>query len=578
MKKTLSTLTVIAIALMIAMFSLSLNVRSVHAQSIGYSISKVEHTTAVLYNGYVTVNDTITLNTTGIPEIQLGFPYKYGQYVIRGIAYSGNEVFPVTLNAPLENRIGFYGANVSFPHGSPQIFSTVFLLANSLLTQGSNATQFTLDFPTLPSLTQTVAVCNASISLPQGAIFLNSSASYINSFTYSAVNLSALTYAPGNVSFSLAGSEIQKFSIESAERQVSVDQFGNINGVDKYSIVSMVASSSKLGSVEVEVPSNATGVSAQDQFNRPLTTPTLANNKTNTYTVTFIDSLATNLSLTFTVSYGLPAGIYEKAQSTVNGYDLNLTVFNNINGYAKTASATFSLPEGAKMNSLNNLHTSSNYTVSKNVFVQSVSITKKDVLPLDSMVVDINYDYNPLWVSFRPTLWMWALTTVGLAIFLVWQRPKAPGPVKSTRRITAQLSPDSIRSFVDAYEEKMKILREIESLEARAEKGRIPRRRYKVQRRTLETRYDTLSRNLADYTEHMKSGGGQYSDLTLSLEVAESEIREVSANIKSAETMHERGELSLEAYRKRLADYERRKQNAETTINGILLRLREEIL
>jgi hypothetical protein len=61
------------------------------------------------------------------------------------------------------------------------------------------------------------------------------------------------------------------------------------------------------------------------------------------------------------------------------------------------------------------------------------------------------------------------------------------------------------------------------------------------------------------------------------LEVAESEIREVSTNVRAAETMHDSGTLSLEAYRKRLAEYERRRRDAETTINGILLRLREEI-
>jgi hypothetical protein len=61
------------------------------------------------------------------------------------------------------------------------------------------------------------------------------------------------------------------------------------------------------------------------------------------------------------------------------------------------------------------------------------------------------------------------------------------------------------------------------------------------------------------------------------LEIAETEINEVEANIKSIEARHSRGELSLEAHRKLLSDYQRRKEGAGTTINGILLRLREEI-
>jgi chromosome segregation ATPase len=114
-------------------------------------------------------------------------------------------------------------------------------------------------------------------------------------------------------------------------------------------------------------------------------------------------------------------------------------------------------------------------------------------------------------------------------------------------------------------------------LETRVEKGRIPRRRYKVMRRTLEARETAVSRDLTGFREKMRAAGGKYSGLMLQLEVAEAEIGEVKANIKSAESLHNRGELSLEAYRNRLADYERKKERADTTINGILLRLREEI-
>jgi hypothetical protein len=75
----------------------------------------------------------------------------------------------------------------------------------------------------------------------------------------------------------------------------------------------------------------------------------------------------------------------------------------------------------------------------------------------------------------------------------------------------------------------------------------------------------------------MHAAGGQYVQLMRQLEIAETEINEVEANIKSIEARHSRGELSLEAYRKLLTDYQHRKERADTTIKGILLRLREEI-
>jgi chromosome segregation ATPase len=98
-----------------------------------------------------------------------------------------------------------------------------------------------------------------------------------------------------------------------------------------------------------------------------------------------------------------------------------------------------------------------------------------------------------------------------------------------------------------------------------------------VQKKTLEMRLETLSRDLTELKEGMRAAGGHYSELMLQLEVAEAESNEVGTNIKNTETLHNRGELSLEAYRKRLDEYQRRKEKAETTINGILLRLREEI-
>jgi chromosome segregation ATPase len=122
----------------------------------------------------------------------------------------------------------------------------------------------------------------------------------------------------------------------------------------------------------------------------------------------------------------------------------------------------------------------------------------------------------------------------------------------------------------------MKIRAEIDALEARVQKGKIPRRRYKVQKKTLEMRVDTLSRNLGELKESMRSAGGHYADLMRQFDVAETEINDVEANIKNIEARQNRGEITLELYRNRMEEYRHRKEKAETMIDGILLRLREE--
>lgn len=163
-------------------------------------------------------------------------------------------------------------------------------------------------------------------------------------------------------------------------------------------------------------------------------------------------------------------------------------------------------------------------------------------------------------------------------ILIVWKRPRTEAAQKIfVPKWSAGVSPDQLATFADTYKEKNRTVSELKSLEYRAQKGRIPRRRYKVQKRTLETRLETLSQNINTLKESLRSAGGSYADLVRQLENAEMQIEEVETNTSSIESRHSRGELSLEEYKKLQADYQRRKEKAETTINGILLRLREEI-
>jgi len=61
------------------------------------------------------------------------------------------------------------------------------------------------------------------------------------------------------------------------------------------------------------------------------------------------------------------------------------------------------------------------------------------------------------------------------------------------------------------------------------------------------------------------------------IEVAETQLEEVKAGIQRIEARYRRREISSEAHRKLLEEYHRRRDGAENTIEGLLLRLREEI-
>jgi len=567
-KKTGATFIILAVTMVILTLT-SFNVTSARASS-SYSIEYVNHTVGVLYNGYVTINDTIAISGQ-TDSFLIGFPHTFGPSIIDAIAYSTNDTsnaFPVALNVPLEDHVGFYGVKVDFSRGTPQVFSIVFVLSSNLLSQNStDATMFTLVFPTFPSLTETAPVCNASVVAPD-AHYLRGN---VSGLTYDAENLSAFTYNASQVTFLLPKDNIQIFEIKQLTREVDIDEFGKTTVSDTYYITNN--STKFMDSIEIVVPPNASNLAARDQLGRLLLEPTLIGTNPTRYIINFTLTVAPNEAAKFIVSYDLPSDVYVKKQGA-NNFALNMTLFQDTNCYFNQVSVSFVLPEGARLSSFGT--TGNSYDVDRDVFQETMTVNQQNMISLDSFTVSLSYEYNPLWLAFGPTMWVWAVAIVGSVVVVAWKRPKAPSGV-SGPSTTLRLRPEDIRSFVDAYDEKMKIESEIDVLETRVQKGKIPRRQYKVQKKTLEIQLNALDRTLAESGGKMHSAGGHYSDLMRQLEVAETEIDEVEANMKSIEARQGRGEISLETYRKLLGDYGRRRERGKTTINGILLRLREEI-
>ncbi len=71
----------------------------------------------------------------------------------------------------------------------------------------------------------------------------------------------------------------------------------------------------------------------------------------------------------------------------------------------------------------------------------------------------------------------------------------------------------TLNDFVETYEEKKKIISELEQMQRKARKGKISRRRYKVRKTTLENRLSALSKRLADSRQKVMSGGAKYADI-----------------------------------------------------------------
>ncbi|MEM2242381.1 MAG: hypothetical protein QW827_01760 [Candidatus Bathyarchaeia archaeon] len=558
-------------------------VKNVQAEG-AYTVEWVNHAVEVLSNGYVLINDTIKVGGMPPANFLIGFPYRYGAYILKCMAFPQVNLtreYQVTASVPLEGRMGFYGVRIALdPPPQNGVFSVYFILSQNLLRQSAaNTSLFTLEFPAYPSLTVKALSCNASLVLPSNAKYVSGT---VSSFNYATgLELQAFHYEEANVTFALTTKEIQLFTVEEFKREISISALGEITVSDSYYVKNQ--SPTTISSIQVVLLPNASDPTVEDEFGRKGAKPQLVDAKTNRYNVTLTFagqplSMKSGESSRFIVKYKLPSGFLSK--SGQNGELIPLQMFQNIKYYIKDAYITFIFPEGAKVANLNCTSSSTDvvYEVVREIFQEKIVIRKQGVLLLDTLTVSPAYTYNLVWLSFRPTLWAWAIATFACALIASWMKVKAPAKAVTVTvpTVAVKVTPETLRSFVNAYEEKRKILSEIKSLEAAVSKGRIQRRRYKVQRKTLETRLATIERNLSELRLKLRSAGGRYADLMRQLEVAETEINEVEADIQSIESRHRRGELTLEAYRRLLAEYQRRKEKAETTVDGILLRLREE--
>jgi len=550
----------------------------VSAQDTSYSIQSVEHKVEVLYSGHVVISDTISISGQLSGDFLIGFPYEYGSHVLKGMAYGNGDIFKLSLGVQLADQTGFYGAKVNFPQGAPQVFTVVFFLSNELIKPKTNG--FILNFPAYPSLVADTERFNATLVLPEVAALLNITKNDGAVFeeSYATQNLKAFTYSPATAFFNVPEIWIRLINISTLKRKISVNPAGWMQASDSYRITN--TASDRLDSVRIVLPPDTEEAVVRDEFGRVLATEVLTTVGTNPLVnVTFMTPLPSDSSLTFTVEYNLA-----KAFSAHDfGFALNLDLFPEVSYYIDAATVTIILPEGARFQSPSLFSIDSSSSLAREVFQETLTVrrggvSKKDYDVLSEYVMQISYSYNPLWLSFRPALWMWTLAAVGAVVLAIWRRPKTSTQTRfATSKATVSLSPDQVRAFTEGYSEKNRIISELRVLEERAQKGRIPRRRYKVQKRTLEVRLEAISRNLSQLKRSFRSAGGVYADLGRQLEMAEAELVEIESDIRNSEVRHMRGELPLEAYKKSLADCQRRKEKAETTINGILLRLREEL-
>jgi hypothetical protein len=345
-------------------------------------------------------------------------------------------------------------------------------------------------------------------------------------------------------------------TLKQIDRQILINEIGKITVFDKYIIVN---NEFKTTSVVLGCLADAKGITARDEMGA---LGVSVNQTTKTMTVNLRNALEQDGTTTFYVLYSLSWNTYTTNQ---NGeYTLDYSLFEEFNTTITKLTVSITLPKGA------NYKTASPapLTVNKDELQQVINYQFNYVKPTDDLSLALRFEYSIFWASLYPTIWA-GLIAVAAAVVIYLSRS-----THVTVAPAAAVQPESLKSFVDAYEDKMTIRADLESLEERLQAGKIPRRQYKVRRKMLEGRLSAVSRNLTALGNTLRQAGSAYSSMLRQIEVAETNLESAQRDIQHLQVRYSRGEISKGAYQKLLDEYKAKIEEAETTIDGVLLRLR----
>lgn len=592
---------------------------------------QVNHFIEVRDGGLVLINDTVTLSTQPSEKVDLinnflvGFPFEYAKkepfggttYEVKKerfypdycIAFDSQNELEVLLDVGL-GRLGFYGANVLFPqslnisNGGSYSFTIVFVFSNllqsSIASTNPNRIEWNLTFPLFPSIVEDASACVVKVSLPEEASYIaNRSSFYIKTWfegaprdfnvtlsgSHRILNLtqSPLTkyaYEPGWLIFHQDKAQSKRFlTLEANEmtREITLDNWGRIFCTESYSLVNKGAL--EITSFTIRVPQEAYDISAKNKTGHSLSVSPQRGNATAPTNATILFTakpIQKDVETLFTISYWLPLKNYV-SQYGLRDYNLSLAFFErqNFDWIIRKLTTTITLPEGADFIQLpilpEDLRAKASSSLQKNAFQEILTFNFYNVTPFQDLNFNLSYGHVIFWASFRPTLWMGTIVVVVCAVVSFWRIPKRP-----EAPITPVPSKD-LRNFVDAYEKKTGIISELLLMEQQLQKGKIPRRKYKVRRESLEGRLSMLSRDLTELKEKLRRAGTRYASIIGQIEVNETQLEGLEVDIKRVEGRYKRGEISKGAYLRLLEEYHRRRERARVTIDGVLLRLKEEI-
>lgn len=573
--KAVTTLICILILLVLASI-----VPSAHAAGGAKPSVTIARTVQIHTGGPVVINETVSIrnnSTSPISNFLIGFPMNYSSNLVTSRWQNGSIILPaafgpnnekldIQLNAPMEENI--YGIKVGFtrPINLNQSYTfTLTYIFSRIISYSAEESRYTVNLPSYSGITQNADKCNVTVIFPVGSNVKDFETKLVNgkpTFSYYVAPLKA--YATDFSLISFASPDMQLLECDWATRNITLDPWGGVHIADSYCIKNL--SSLRVDHIALALPRGFRDVTANDVGGAIPAATSGSDNGQVTATINFRLPLHVNQTYTFTVHYSAPAIVCIK-QLDWGRYRLECQLSPSATWVIHNLSASVNLPEGAEFE----LPTSQYTTITRSGLRQTSTYELVDAMPIvQDMSFKVNYRYNILWVAFRPVIWLGTVIAIIGSILVIRRRARPSMP-------TLVIPPDVLRKFVDAYDEKISLQAELESLESRFKTGKIRRHDYKWRSKDIRQRTTALDRELVDLKAKLKEAGGRYAEAVSKIEAAEGELETIKRDFDQIELQYRLGKISKEAYETSIYGFEKRRNRSRTTIDENIISLRGEL-
>ena len=317
-----------------------------------------------------------------------------------------------------------------------------------------------------------------------------------------------------------------------------------------------------LDTVKVLLPKEAKFISARDELG-PLKVRSSEKNGLKEVSISLRSKFGRGQHLSLTLSYVLPWPDLVGHEG-LSSFTLNFSLSDGLSWKADVMFVKVVLPMGARLEACG-----LEPTYLRTGFLhEEVGFTLRPAVPAHAPRLVVEFSYSPLWPSLLPTLWA---SLAGLAGCLLVKLLAPAAPAVPVLAVPAE----DIMKLVRAYERRMRLRGELESLREALRTRRISRRKFKTRSKAITDELSRLDREVSDLMSRLREAGGVISELIRDLEVAESELQSIERDLRSLEARYVRKEIGSEAYRRLLREYRRREDRARTAIREALLRLKE---